>query len=90
MVQPHFGLRPGLTHSALAAIPTLLGCIAGNAWIGAAFAIGFYVGRERKQSEYYYRDTMLEPWVWQPRAWRDMGWPTLTALAIATVWEVVL
>ena len=90
MTQPHFGLPPGVTHAALAAVPTVIAGLAGNAWIGAAFAIGYFVGRERKQAEYYHRDSMIPPWEWAPRSWRDMGWPALTALAIATIWEVVL
>ena len=86
--KPHFGLPPGVTHAALAAVPTVIAALAGNAWIGAAFGIGFYAGRERKQAEGYYGNIMIPPWKWMPRAWRDMGWPALTALTIAAVWDI--
>lgn len=87
--KPHLGLPPGVTHAANAAVATVIAGLAGHVWFGAAFAIGYYAGRERKQTEDYYRDIMIPPWKWMPRSWRDMGWPALTALAIAAAWEVV-
>jgi hypothetical protein len=50
--------------------------------IGAAFAGGAYFGRERRQSEEWYRSNRIPPWVWRPRAFRDMAWPALAVLAV--------
>ena len=44
----------------------LLGCA-----IGAAVAIGVYLGRERRQSEEWFRSNVIPFWRWRPRALRD-------------------
>ena len=81
-------MPPGLAHAAIAAVLTvlvgvpaqLLGVTAG---LGAAVAIGFYIGRERRQSEEWWGSNRIPPWLWKPRALRDAGWPSLAALAVA-------
>jgi hypothetical protein len=54
--------------------------------VGWAFASGFYVGRERRQSEEWYGTNRLFPWEWRPRAFRDAAWPTL---ACGGLWGLV-
>jgi len=79
----HALIGAGLT--ALISIPCAL--LGASPAIGAAFAIGFYVGRERRQSEEWAGSNRIPPWRWKPRAFRDIAWPalsaSLTALAIA-------
>lgn len=87
-------MPPGLAHAAIAAALTMLvaglasivqalGLPVGPAVVGAAFAIGFYVGRERRQSEEWAGSNRIPPWRWKPRALRDAGWPALAAAAVA-------
>ncbi|MCA3377345.1 MAG: hypothetical protein INF64_09485 [Roseomonas sp.] len=85
-------LPPGLGHAAIGtAFTAIIGipcALAGlPAIIGAAFAIGFYVGRERRQTEEWKGSNRVSPLIWKPRAWRDMGWPALSATATAIVIE---
>lgn len=47
------------------------------ATVGAALAIGFYVGRERRQAEEYFGSNVIPPWHWRPRSLRDAAWPGL-------------
>lgn len=61
-----------LTHGLLAAV------------IGAVLAAGFYLGRERRQSEEWFLSNRIPPWRWRPRALRDFAWPLL-AVALACV-----
>lgn len=57
--------------------------------LGAAFAIGVYAGRERRQSEEWWGSNRIAPWLWRPRAWRDMGWAALAAIGVVAVaWAV--
>ncbi|MFN7594397.1 MAG: hypothetical protein ACK5PU_02160 [bacterium] len=85
-------LPPGIGHALIgASLTALIGIpcalFGASPAFGAAFAIGFYVGRERRQSEEHFNSNRIPPWVWKPRAFRDMAWPalsaSLTALAIA-------
>lgn len=87
-------MRPGFAHAAIAAVLTLLvaglasiaafcGVPIGPAAVGVAFAIAFYVGRERRQSEEWWGSNRIPPWRWGPRALRDAGWPALASLAVA-------
>lgn len=88
-------MKPGLAHAIIGAaialmvaIPAqLLGVTAG---LGAAVAIGFYVGRERRQSEEWFGSNRVSPLLWRPRAWRDMAWPALAALVVSYGVGVVL
>lgn len=85
-------LPPGLGHAALgAAFTAIIGipcALFGQpAIIGAAFAIGFYVGRERRQTEEWMGSNRVSPLIWKPRAWRDMGWPALSAAVTAIIIE---
>lgn len=83
-------IPPGLAHAAIGAaisaavaVPAqLFGVSAG---IGAAVAIGFYAGRERRQSEEWAGSNRIPPWVWKPRALRDAAWPALSGLAVAAL-----
>lgn len=52
--------------------------------IGAYFAIGFYIGRERRQAEEEFGSNRIPPWVWLPRSLRDAGWPAL-AVVVACI-----
>jgi hypothetical protein len=81
-------MPPGLAHAAIAAVlTTLVGVpaqvLGGSVWIGAAVAVGFYLGRERRQSEEWAGSNRIPPWRWKPRALRDAGWPAATAIAVA-------
>lgn len=53
--------------------------------IGVVFATGVYVGRERRQSEEWWGSNRIPPWLWRPRAWRDMGWPALAAAGVVAL-----
>lgn len=57
--------------------------------LGAGVAVGFYLGRERRQSEQWAGSNRIPPWVWKPRALRDFGWPLLAVVA-STVGTVLL
>jgi hypothetical protein len=48
--------------------------------VGMAFALGFYAGRERRQTEEHYGSNRIPPWWWKPRALRDFAWPALAVL----------
>ena len=81
-------MPPGLAHALIAVVLTLIvgvpAQLAGvTSGVGAAVAIGFYIGRERRQSEEWAGSNRIPPWVWKPRALRDAGWPSLVALAVA-------
>ncbi len=81
-------MPPGLAHAAIAVVLTflvgvpalLLGSTAG---VGGAMAIGFYIGRERRQSEEWAGSNRIPPWRWKPRALRDAGWPAIAAVVTA-------
>jgi hypothetical protein len=81
----HALIGAGLT--ALIGIPCAL--IGLPALIGAGFAIGFYVGRERRQSEEHFGSNRIPPWRWKPRAGRDIAWPALAAALVALLIEVL-
>ena len=86
-------LPPGLGHAALgAACTAIIGipcALAGlPAVIGAAFAIGFYVGRERRQSEEHFGSNRIWPWQWKPRAGRDIAWLALASGLVALAIEI--
>ena len=53
--------------------------------LGAVFAIGVYAGRERRQSEEWWGSNRIPPWLWRPRAWRDMGWAALAAVGVVVL-----
>jgi hypothetical protein len=76
---------------ALVALPLALALRDGVAALagGTAAAIGFYLGRERRQSEEWAGSNRIPPWVWRPRALRDLAWPALAvllAVALAAAW----
>lgn len=57
--------------------------------LGATFAVGCYVGRERRQSEEWFGSNRIPPWRWRPRALRDAAWPALAATMACVVVGVV-
>lgn len=76
-------MPPGLAHALIgAAIAAPLTLAFGPA-AGIAAAVGFYVGRERRQSEEWAGSNRIPPWVWKPRALRDIGWPAIAATAVS-------
>lgn len=84
---------PGFSHALLgAALTAIIGipCVLVGlpAVIGAAFAIGFYVGRERRQSEEHFGSNQIPPWQWKPRAGRDIVWPALASALVALAIEL--
>ncbi|MFN7341235.1 MAG: hypothetical protein ACK5VI_09185 [Opitutia bacterium] len=86
-------ITPGLSHALIsAALTAVIGIPCAlfglPALIGAFFAIGFYVGRERRQSEEHFGSNRILPWQWKPRAHRDMGWPALAAAIVAALIEL--
>lgn len=86
-------LPPGLGHAALgAAFTAIIGIPCAFAGlpvvIGAVFAIGFYTGRERRQSEEHFGSNRIWPWVWKPRAGRDIAWPALASVLVALAIEL--
>lgn len=84
---------PGLGHVLIgAALTAIIGipCVLFGlpAIIGAAFAIGFYVGRERRQSEEHFASNRIWPWQWKPRAGRDIAWPAASSVVVALLIEL--
>jgi hypothetical protein len=87
-------IPPGVGHALIgAALTAAIGIpcalIGLPALIGAGFAIGFYVGRERRQSEEHFESNRIWPWQWKPRAGRDIAWPALAASLVALLIEVL-
>lgn len=77
-------------HAFIAMIFTLAGGFLGNTWIGAAFAIGVFFGREHAQREYKIGDPSnligyeaLDFWSWKLDAQLDLLFPAITALLLA-------
>lgn len=56
---------------------------------GGVLAAGFYAGRERRQSEEYWRSNRIPPWRWRPRAARDFAWPLLAVCLASVVVEMI-
>ncbi len=86
-------LTPGLGHALMgAALTAAIGIPCAlfglPAIIGAAFAIGFYVGRERRQSEEHFGSNRILPWQWKPRAGRDIAWPAASSVIVALLIEL--
>lgn len=89
-------MPPGLRHALIGAaicaavgLPLALAGVPGAPFIGLAAAAGFYVGRERRQSEEYFRSNAIPPWVWAPRAARDVWWPALVAGLVASALTLI-
>jgi hypothetical protein len=87
-------IPPGVGHALIgAALTAAIGIPCAlfglPALIGAGFAIGFYVGRERRQSEEHFGSNRIWPWQWKPRAGRDIAWPALAAALAALLIEVL-
>ncbi len=87
-------IPPGVGHALIgAALTSAIGIPCAlfglPALIGAGFAIGFYVGRERRQSEEHFGSNRIWPWQWKPRAGRDIAWPALAAALAALLIEVL-
>lgn len=82
--------RTHAEHAVVAMIFTLVWAFLGNAWIGAAFAIGVFAGREHAQREYKIGDPSklvgyeaLDFWRWKLDAQLDLLFPVVAALLIA-------
>lgn len=88
-------MKPGLSHVLIGlAIWLVVSLVAAPFGTGAAMWFGvtattwFYISRERRQSEEWFRSNRIPPTQWRPRAWRDIAWPVgavLAATAIVTV-----
>tara|TARA_R110000868_G_scaffold25436_6_gene99417 strand:+ start:685 stop:969 length:285 start_codon:yes stop_codon:yes gene_type:complete len=92
MIKPAW-ITPGFSHALLGAALTVtigLPCalVGLPSVIGAVFAIGFYVGRERRQSEEHFGSNRIMPWQWKPRAGRDVAWPALSSVVVALLIEL--
>jgi hypothetical protein len=81
-----------IEHAFVAAVITLLGWLAGYVWIGAALAIGIFIGREHAQREYEIGNPMnligyeaLDLWRWSKDALLDLALPVVAALVVAFV-----
>lgn len=87
-------LPPGLGHAAIGILITLvvggfLALVPVGPWgAGAVAAFVFYFSRERRQTEEWAGSNRVSPLMWKPRAWRDMGWPALSATVTAIVIEL--
>jgi hypothetical protein len=64
-------------------LPVALGslALAIGATAGALVAVGFYLGRERRQAEEEAGSNRIPPWQWGRRTLRDLGWPSLAVAA---------
>lgn len=82
----HFLL--GALFTAILGIPSAF--LSVTPFVGALFAIGFYVGRERKQAETYYGSNKIMPWVWLHRSGRDILWPTSSSVAVAALIQYLM
>lgn len=83
-------------HLGIAIVFTLIGAAFGYAWIGAAFAIGIFVGREHAQREYKIGNPSklvgyeaLDFWRWSLDAKLDLLFPVVAAISVACVVEYV-
>ena len=82
--------RTNCEHAVVAIVLTVSGYFLGNVWIGAAFAIGVFGGREHAQREYKIGDPSklvgyeaLDFWHWKLDAQLDFLFPVITALLLA-------
>jgi hypothetical protein len=80
---------PGLSHALIGATIAAPLTFAFGPAVGIAAAVGFYVGRERRQSEEWAGSNRIPPWVWKPRALRDIAWPTLAAVVVSMAMEAL-
>lgn len=76
------------------AVQALIGLLACNWWVGAAFGAAFFIGREIAQAEYRWIETYGQglranmPWwgPFDPRVWRKvdawLDWAAPTAICI--------
>lgn len=80
-----------IEHALIAAVITAaIGLATGNYWIGAAFAIGIFSGREHAQREYKLGDPSkligyeaLDFWCWKRDAQLDLLLPVIAAVSVA-------
>ncbi|MBR0675436.1 hypothetical protein GXW77_04530 [Roseomonas alkaliterrae] len=88
-------MTPGLSHALIAGMLTLAvgglaAALGASPLIGAGFAVGFYVGRERRQSEEWAGSNRIPPWRWKPRALRDVLWSALAAAVVTGLMVLAL
>lgn len=80
-------MTPGLSHAVIAAVMTFIVSgtsmvLGGSPGLGMAVAIGFYLGRERRQAEEAFGSNRIPPWRFLPRSLRDLAWPALASAAV--------
>lgn len=85
--------RTNYAHGGYALLIQLLGTLlAGNVWIGAALAIGFFIGREHAQQEYKYaKDVTTLKWYagfvgWSKDKLLDVIAPVVAVCIAGGVW----
>lgn len=84
-------MNPGMQHALIAlAVQLPFGpFLPSGWWWGASVAVAVFVSRERRQSEEWAGSNRIPPWVWKPRALRDVAWAALPVLAVAIAMEFV-
>lgn len=87
--------RTNYAHGAYALLIQFLGTLlSGNAWIGAALAIGFFIGREHAQQEYKYaKDVTTLKWYagftgWSKDKLLDVVTPVVAVCIAGGVWAL--
>jgi hypothetical protein len=97
--QSHSGVSHALVAVAMmiaVAVPLWLARVRTAHWIGAALAVGFYWGREKRDFEGRLLRPAGEvwnqgifPWEWTAKSIHDFVWPLVAVLAVALVFEAV-
>ena len=81
--------RTNFEHAGYALLMQLPFGLLGYWWVGAALAIGFFIGREHAQQEYKLGTVGKSPWpAFDPRKWSldaklDLLFPVMAVLIVA-------
>lgn len=85
--------QTNIEHAVIAALITaVVGFLSGNYWIGAALAIGVFIGREHAQREYKIGDPSklygyeaFDFWRWSLDSKLDLIFPVVMSVVIALI-----